>query len=473
MPTSQTIPVRKLRLDLKNFRMLPQPDEVSSVHAMIMIAPNKFWGLLDSLVADGYLLTDNIIVLRNPKGQLVVKEGNRRVACMKLIHKLIQDPRIQIPLARAQAIDALSREFLKVHSELPCVVYEMAEASVVDRLVTLAHGKGESASRDAWESVATARHNRDMKNASEPALDALEKYLKRGSNCSKDKVDQWGGSFPLSLLAEVLQRLAPLFGEKNGTSLAGAYPSIPHLKTFDQIVWDVGMEAISFPKIRADRNYFTTHYNLVDPNPAKQAAAAGVGGNSNAASGAGGSNSGSGTAGSTSPASSGAAKNTRGKNKTATIDSPAGVKQLLRTYAPRGKDAQKLATLVGELKLLNIAKTPFATCFIIRSIIEIAAKQFAAANGVSMIKQTPNGPKDKPILTVLAECRAELVKGHPPKDPHVRSLDNAMATLSNKRGSVSIDALAQLHHHPRFAIKVSDLCIEFSNIFPLLKELTK
>lgn len=38
---------------------------------------------MESLLDDGYLPTENIIVLESPDGKMVVREGNRRVASLK------------------------------------------------------------------------------------------------------------------------------------------------------------------------------------------------------------------------------------------------------------------------------------------------------------------------------------------------------------------------------------------------------
>lgn len=477
MPTAQEIPVKQLKLDLRNFRMLPQPDEKSSVHAMIVIEPNKFWGLLDSLISSGYLPTDNIIVLRNGKGQFIVKEGNRRVACMKLIHKLISDPRISLPSASAKAIADLSKDWIKKEAALPCVVYEVEDSAVVDRIVSLAHGKGETASRDSWKSVARARHNRDMLNRSEPALDLLEKYLRRGSNCSKDNADLWGGDFNLTVLDEALKRLAPLLGEKNGPALATNYPKIQQLKVVDQILWDIGMEQVKFTVMRADKDYFMTNYGLVDPAAAGKGSGSGGSSSGTSPAGAGGTSGGTagGGTGGTSPqaGAAGTGGNGRGKNKAAPLNTPTAVRQLLRSYGPRGKDMNKLATLAAEMKALNVEKTPHAFCFLIRSVFEIAGKQYAKANGIPLDKQTPQGPKEKKLATLLDECRKDLTKGMKSHDPYCRSLHGALVELGKADGILSIDSLAQLIHHPRFSVKVDDLCVTFSNIFPLLKELTK
>lgn len=84
MPITIPVSVEELKLDLNNFRTVPQSKETTAVHTMISIAPDRFWALAESLLDDGYLPTENIIVLKAGE-DLVVKEGNRRIGALKLI----------------------------------------------------------------------------------------------------------------------------------------------------------------------------------------------------------------------------------------------------------------------------------------------------------------------------------------------------------------------------------------------------
>lgn len=81
--------VSKLSIDLKNYRTIPQKNEAEAIKAMISISSDRFYAVMDSILEDGYMPTENIIVLDKDK-KLTVKEGNRRVACLKIIHG-IQD----------------------------------------------------------------------------------------------------------------------------------------------------------------------------------------------------------------------------------------------------------------------------------------------------------------------------------------------------------------------------------------------
>ena len=99
MPSITATVVNALKLDLNNFRTVRQVNEIKAIHSMISISPAWFWALTESLLDDGYHLTENIIVLKSgSNGQdLIVKEGNRRVGALKLILGLIKCDQIQLP----------------------------------------------------------------------------------------------------------------------------------------------------------------------------------------------------------------------------------------------------------------------------------------------------------------------------------------------------------------------------------------
>ena len=179
MPETKSVSVRKLSVDLGNYRTVPQPNEVEAVAAMISTSPDRFWALTESLLKDGYLPTESVIAVRGvrKKGDLTVKEGNRRVAALKLIHGILPLDGLDVPDNIAAQIGEVSQGWCRDNLEVPCTIYEKKDAATVDRIVRLAHGKGEKAGRDQWNAVARARHNRDRNNASEPALDLLEKFL--------------------------------------------------------------------------------------------------------------------------------------------------------------------------------------------------------------------------------------------------------------------------------------------------------
>lgn len=181
-PQTKSVPIKDLSLDLGNFRTVKQADERSAIDAMISTSPDRFWALTGSLLDSGYLPTDNIIVLRDGARILTVKEGNRRIAAMKLTHKIQPLSTFEVPQNIADRIKGVTAAWRRDNAEVPCAIYNVGDAAIVDKIVTLAHGKGEKAGRDQWNAVARARDNREINKAAEPALDLLEEYLQNGKN---------------------------------------------------------------------------------------------------------------------------------------------------------------------------------------------------------------------------------------------------------------------------------------------------
>lgn len=210
MSTKQSLQISDLKLDLVNFRTVPQTDEEDAVHAMVSIRPEWFWSLTESLLSDGYLPTENIIVLKSGinSHEHIVKEGNRRIGALKLISGHFPRNKFAVPSHIEKLIKELTDDWKKANETVPCAVYEPSEAEIVDKIVTLTHGKGEKAGRDEWNAVARARHNRDKNKANEPALELLEKYLKSGKNRTPAQAERWSGDYPLTILDDAIKRFS-------------------------------------------------------------------------------------------------------------------------------------------------------------------------------------------------------------------------------------------------------------------------
>lgn len=50
MPTTSQMEVSKLKLDLKNFRTVPQKKESDAIKAMISIKPDRFFAVMESII---------------------------------------------------------------------------------------------------------------------------------------------------------------------------------------------------------------------------------------------------------------------------------------------------------------------------------------------------------------------------------------------------------------------------------------
>ncbi|NCT76499.1 MAG: hypothetical protein GXC78_18330 [Chitinophagaceae bacterium] len=488
MPTTSSVGVDKLNLDLKNFRTTPQKKESDAIKAMIAIKPDRFFAVMDSILDDGYLPTENIIVLKSGT-ENIVKEGNRRIAILKIIHGLHKAKDYGLPHSILDKIAKLDATWKAENFNVPCTIFKSSEADKVDRVISLAHGKGEKASRDPWNSVARARHNRDMHGAAEPGLDLLEKYLKVGQNLTGQQKDRWGGEYNVTVLTEAMQKLYSKMGFKSTIELATKYPKVPHLVPFEDIIRDIGLEELETRHLRVKD--FDVKYGF-PPNQTSSGSSGGQGttgtqGSTNTSSGSGGgqgssssSNAGTGGRGgsSTGPSSSsgstggtggstgstGTSSGTTG-SKAYAINDEKQVNQILKSFAPKGSNRQKVVTLRDELKSLKIKDNPIAFCLVLRSIFEVSAKIYAAEKSIPL--QKSNG-KDKTLAELLSGIYNQLT-GNSSNTGMTKVLHGAHVEITKPSGILSITSMNQLVHSTTFSIIPADICTMFGNVYPLLE----
>lgn len=484
MSTTSQIEVSKLKLDLKNFRTVPQKNEEDAIRAMISIKPDRFYAVMESIIDDGYLLTENIIVLHDGTNN-IVKEGNRRIAALKLIHGHFKLDDFGLPASIITSVNNIDSKWKTDNSNVPCTVFSLIEGDKVDRVVALAHGKGEKASRDPWNSVARARHNRDVKGVKEYGLDLLEKYLKNGTNLNNQQKERWGGEYPLTVLDDALRKCYTRIGFANVSELVIAYPKIKYLSELENVLLDIGLEQIKFETIRNAQLDFPTNYGILpivvpptntpnnetpnntntntnnttnSANPTNQ--------NTNQNQQQSGANNTT-TNTPTSASASASPTVTPPAPKAVAVNDPKHVANLLKKFAPRGSNRQKVVTLRDEIRKLKIADNPIAFCFLLRSMFEISAKVYSLEYNLSLTK--PNG-KDKTLVETLQEITTHLTNNNP-KGPMVKVLHGAMTEISKSEGILSVTSMNQLVHNPGFSIIPSDICILFGNIYPLLESM--
>ena len=458
MPKNAAIDIRDLKLDLHNYRTVAQSKETHAIQAMISVSPDRFWALTESLLEDGYLPTENVIVstAAGADAEHVVREGNRRIAALKLIHGLFPKGGIAVPSHIAEKIKAISDDWKKANQSVPCVVYGPKEATVVDRIVTLTHGKGDKASREDWKAIARARHNRDVNGVSEPGLDLLEKYLKSARNLSKEQSDNWSGTYPISVLDEAIKKLAPRLGLSNAPELAKKYPKIDHRDALDAIIKDIGEGSIKFETLRGSSRDFASPYGI--PAPAEQEPTAAkpgtkqddtggnAGGSTGHASGAGdrqgtgsggagaGTTAGGGDAGRHGKGSAAAATGTGKKTAAVSINDPKAVMRTLRKFSPLGLNREKVVALKKEMLTLKLEKAPMAFCFLLRSSFEISAKVYCddhKRSGGPSLKDKSG--KDRVLVDVLRDVVNHLTNNKADKDA-VKALHGAITELAKPEG---------------------------------------
>jgi len=485
MARSVSIDVQDLTLDLRNYRTVAQSREIHAIQAMISVSPDRFWALVESLLDDGFLPTENIIVLKaiGTDAPQTVREGNRRVAALKLIHGLLPKGGIGAPTDISTRIKAVSDEWKRSNQSVPCILYGPKEADIVDRIVTLTHGKGEKASREEWKAIARSRHNRDANQASEPGLDLLEKYFRLGRSVSKEQADNWSGTYPISVLDEAIKKLAPRLGMANAPEMAKKYPKLDHRDSLDLIIKDIGLGTIKFETLRGTSRDFAAAYGIPSL-PERQSTEAGDSGgssgatsnsSSNGAQQGDGAGTGSGAGGTTAAsagggsAASGAASGIGKKTTAVSINDPKYVMRMLRKFTPLGPNREKVVALKKEMLTLKLDKAPMAFCFLLRSAFEISAKAYCEDHKKSggPTSKDPTG-NDKKLVDVLRSIVAHLTNNKADREAS-KALHGAMTELGKSEGLLSVTSLNQLVHNQKFSVLAGDVAGLFGNVHPLLE----
>ena len=463
--------LKKLCLDLENYRTIHQKSESDAIKAMIAIGPDRFWSLMQSLLDDGYHPTDNIMLLRGAN-MLIVKEGNRRVAALKIAHGLVSG--VEVPDSIRSTIADLSQDWKDDTANLPCLIYELTELDIVTKNIALIHAKGEKAGRDQWTAVAKARFNRDVKEQKEVGLDLLESYLNNGKNVSSTQKERWSGDYPITVLNEALPKIYSLLGCTSIDELCKLYPKKNRAK-LEKILFEIGIQTLGFKELRDKNNFFGLKYGLADSNnsqPAKitsatssslppiaptgpQCASAQIG----------------------SPGLGLSAQPPAHAVQQPPIASPSNdpraVNKLLREFKPRGNGREKIVALLNEMRKLKIEAHPHSFCFLLRSLFEISAKVYSDENKASGCPQmTKADGNDKQLANGLNEIVEYMTSGST-DNAKLRALHGARTEISKKDGILSVTSMNQLVHNRSFSIQVNDLCTLFGNVFPLLKELNR
>lgn len=464
MPQIKPLPVKDLKLDLHNYRTVPQTGEEKSLHALVTIDPEYFWALTDSVLTDGWHGTENVIVLEKG-GKHIVKEGNRRIGAIKLILGKIKPDNFEIPTSIAAKISAVTAEWKRANAEVPCNIFDATEEAQAERLVGLTHAKGEKAGRLDWNAVARARYNRDKNGGSEVALDLLEEYLRSGKNIDSIQKEQWGGVYHLTVLHEALPRIAARIGVADSRAAVAEYPkNAKYRGAFESFLHDIGTQDLGFPELRnPDDDCFVKHGFPPPPAPA----AGGTGTSPGVANGApAGGNHGSGPA-----AKPGPKKGGGGGPIAIPLNDPRSVILALKKFRPKGAGREKVVLLLNEARSLNLAKQPHAFCFLLRSMFEISAKCFCddhkAAGGPAAVKA--NG-EDRQLVDILRDVSAYIVS----KDAtQKKALHGATAEIAKPEGFLSVTSMNQLVHNKKFSVDETHISTLFHNVFPLLEAMNR
>lgn len=353
----------------------------------------------------------------------------------------------------------------KNNFKVSSIIFNKKEVDQADKIVSLTHAKGEKAGRDKWTSVATARHNRDVNKKPEPVLDLLEKYLGNGKNLTEQQKERWAGDYNLSVLVEAVSKLLPRLGFENASDLTIKYPKIKYRAELEELIRDIGLELIGFPKIRSTNEDFGSLYGIIPLPVASIPPTTSIALSQPSASTS--------ISSQTTTVSNSNTQNASVTQITATSlppkaianNDPKHIANLLKKFSPRGKNREKVVTLKNELLKLKINDNPIAFCFLLRSMFEISAKAYCIDHSIA---NTDNKGKEKSLVQVLSLITTHLTVNKT-NNAMIKILHGAMTEIGTPDRLLSVTSMNQLVHNPLFSFIPNDICTLFSNIYPLLE----
>ena len=484
MSSVKNLKVKHLELDLDNYRTTSQDGEIDAIKAMIAISPGNFYGVFESILQDGFLPIENLVVQKIGE-RYTVKEGNRRTASLKICLGLINTSNFTFSNQLIDRVSSLGRSWKEANASVPCTIYTEKEEGEVNRIVGLIHAKGKKAGRDPWKAVAKARFNRDEENGKEPGLAMLESFISRTTKLSADQKYKWSGTYPITVLDEAIKKVAPALHFKDAPELGKKFSTTKKLNEIDKLIYDIGTTRCKFKTIRADNPNFLDLYNLRSDELEVEGKNSEVTDSQSAPKNeTTDSDQGTDASDATGPERSEVKEDpssTNGSGDDDTSETPNSndvahsvnslrhVKNLLTGFQPRGDNRAKVVTIRDEMQKLSLNSTPIAFCLLLRSMFEISGKAYAKDHN---IRSTNSKGFDIRLIELLKKCVKHLTQNG--KNASLaKELHGAIVELATPDNLVSVTSMNQLVHHPFFAIPPKDIAVKFNNVFPLLVKLNQ
>src|SRR5258708_24686485 len=272
-----------------------------------------------------------------------------------------------------------------------------------------------------------------------------------------------------------MPKLAVALGVRTSAEIVPLYPT-KQRKVIEEILSDIGLGNLGFKEVRATSPFWGAKYGLQPPISSSKETTVTSGSGLTASSPGAGSAPTSGSPSSypnTIPLNSGGTSTKAVTQKAAASTDPKSVRRKLKTLAVRGAGREKIVMLRDEIKRLPLDEFPHAFLFLLRCMFELSAKAYCAdhkkSGGPSV--HTNNGA-EKTLVVLLDDVAKHITQSGADKEK-AKLLYGAMTELGKNNGVLSVTSLNQLIHNTSFSITVSDICILFGNVFPLLEEMNK
>jgi hypothetical protein len=199
---SQPISVGNLLLDVGNYRIVKQDDQISARNAIIEEQGRKLVKLASDIVTVGISPIDLTLVIDAGDGNnnFIVIEGNRRLVALQLM--------LKPELAEGTEIHAAFKKLNKTYADsipkvLECVIVPSKKAGLV--WINRKHASGlEGAGTEAWSAIGKARADAEQ-GVARPELDAVNFVLTQPNLDAKVRHVLQGSGFNITTLQRLVE----------------------------------------------------------------------------------------------------------------------------------------------------------------------------------------------------------------------------------------------------------------------------
>lgn len=237
MPTRKDIPLSKLLLNPRNPRIVECNTQDECLKQIYECGKNSFETLLSSILKNGFLQGENILVTPIPDspGKYYVEEGNRRIAALKILHNIKSVCGKDKEIIRLLALsNKFSPEYKAASKRVPCIVFQEYEYKELLNEISIRH-MSNAAARDDWPSLRKARFAKLHLDKSTPELELLEKFLYLNPDLDR----QWSPVYPLTYLSEFIRPLSKFLRYQDAWEMTKAYPDPATQDIIDKLLKDI------------------------------------------------------------------------------------------------------------------------------------------------------------------------------------------------------------------------------------------
>lgn len=464
--SSRPLKVGRLRLDLQNPRIAQATSQRDALQKIINDQDIKLVALAESIVTNGLNPMDRFLVIQSPeeKTKLIVIEGNRRLAAVKILQNPSVLTGLNVRPSIQKRFEALAADFnIKDIEPLDC--FEVSAREEGAMWIQQRH-TGENAGRGIvdWSGVATARFR-----GTDPALQALDFTLNHGGFSDAEK-EEVANAFPISTLDRLLSTPAVrnLIGlEITSGRLMTGLPFEEVIKPLSRMVRDLSSGAITVTKLKLQPQMvaYTNSLGADLPDLSKLKAtttavddllpsSTASGGGTTGGSGAG---RGGGTGGGTS------------SGRTSRKPRRAVRKTLIERSCYLNVTNPKIAEIEKELRILLFSEHPHAISVLLRVFLELSVDQYLTRHGIDL-KFTPPGTtriKDKTLKTKVDEATQHMISAGTPK----KDLDGIVKGINDRNSPLCIDTLHNYVHNAFYSPTERDLIVAWDNALPFFTRL--